>query len=158
MWEFSTRVRDSPHSMLSDDNSNSSIFCSGGIFLDSSAIPSSIVKKTVGEAFRYSYGYSYSRPMRKGGEFLCLSLSVKGKDRAIGSSAESAGGGAAASAAVKAERLVNTRFRGQGAMNASKHLCAGAVAAMVSRSAPLVFVVILVFNFVFSYGLSVFLL
>lgn len=123
MWEFSTRLRDSPHSVLSDDGLN---FYSGGIFLDSSSIPHSIVNNTVGEAFRCGYG----RPVRKGGGFLCLSLSVKGKDSRIGSSAESVGGGAVAAKAV------DTRFRGrgQGAMNATKHLCAGAVAAMVSRS------------------------
>lgn len=86
---------------------------------------------------------------RRRGEFLCLSLSVKGKGGAISSSsaessAESGGGregkeavGAATAAAAKLENRVKGRLKGRAAMNTTKHLCAGAVAAMVSRSGPL---------------------
>lgn len=86
------------------------------------------------------------QPWRKRGEFLCLSLSVKGKGGAISSSsaessAESGGGRegkeAVGAAAAKLENGVRGRLKGRGAMNTTKHLCAGAVAAMVSRSGPL---------------------
>ncbi|XP_057765938.1 probable mitochondrial adenine nucleotide transporter BTL3 isoform X1 [Salvia miltiorrhiza] len=141
MFESSIRLNDS--TQLIPDNSNNSFFFPGGIFLDSSAIPSSIINKVVGEVS------CYSRPVqsrRKRGEFLCLSLSVKGNDRAISNSTESAGSserneavGSAAAAVTKPEKGVKMRLRGQGAMNTTKHLCAGAVAAMVSRTclAPL---------------------
>lgn len=143
MSESNIRLRDSPQ--LIPDNRNNPIFCSGGLFLDSSTIPSSIINEFCGGVV------CYSRPLqsrRKRGEFLCLSLSVKGKGGAISSSsaessAESGEGregkeavGAAAAAAAKLE---NGRLKGRGAMNTTKHLCAGAMAAMVSRTclAPL---------------------
>ncbi|XP_057783680.1 probable mitochondrial adenine nucleotide transporter BTL3 isoform X2 [Salvia miltiorrhiza] len=138
MSESSIRLNDS--TQLIPDYSNNPFFFPGGIFLDSSAIPSSIINKIVGEVS------CYSRPVqsrRKRGEFLCLSLSVKGKDRAISNSAESAGSSerneAVGRAVTKPEKGVKIRLRGQGAMNTTKHLCAGAVAAMVSRTclAPL---------------------
>ncbi|KAG6396411.1 hypothetical protein SASPL_142560 [Salvia splendens] len=131
MSESNLRLNDYTHS------SNNSFFCSGGLFLDSNAIPSSIVNRIVGEVS------CNSRPLqslRKRGEFLCLSLSFKGKDGAIINSAESSERNeAVGSAATKPEKGVNRRLRGRGAMNTTKHLCAGAVAAMVSRTclAPL---------------------
>ncbi|XP_047957653.1 probable mitochondrial adenine nucleotide transporter BTL3 isoform X1 [Salvia hispanica] len=121
-----------------NDYTHTSFFSSGGLFLDSSAIPSSIVNRIVGEVS------CNSRPVqsrRKRGEFLCLSLSFKGKDGAVINSAESSEcNEAVGSAATKPEKGVNRRLRGRGAaMNTTKHLCAGAVAAMVSRTclAPL---------------------
>lgn len=124
MPESDIWVRDSP--LPISDNPNNPILYPGGIFLDYSTVPSSIVDKTFGEVF------CYSRPVhswRKGGKFLCLSLSVKGKGGAISSSVESGGG----------REREEVRLRGRGAMNTTKHLCAGAVAAMVSRTclAPL---------------------
>ncbi|KAL1539224.1 putative mitochondrial adenine nucleotide transporter BTL3 [Salvia divinorum] len=138
MSESNLRLSDSTQPI--HYNSNNSFFYSGGLFLDSSAIPSSIVNKIVGEVS------CKSRPvqsLRKRGEFLCLSLSFKGKDRAIISSAESSerneSVGSAPAAVTKPETGVNRRLRGRGTMNTTKHLCAGAVAAMVSRTclAPL---------------------
>lgn len=124
--------------------------CSGGIFLDSSAIPSSIINTIVGEVS------CHSRPVqsrRKRGEFLCLSLSVKGKDSAISNSA--VGGSERNEAVTKPEKGANIRLRGRGAaMNTTKHLCAGAVAAMVSRSvcySPLFFSFLILFFVMFLF-------
>lgn len=140
MSESHIRLRNSP-----PDNPNNPIFCSGGLFLDSGTVPSSIINEFCGEVV------CYSRPVqswRKRGDFLCLSLSVKGKGGAISSSsaessAESGGGRegkeAVGAAAAKLGNGVRGRLKGRGAMNTTKHLCAGAVAAMVSRTclAPL---------------------
>ncbi|KAM7514571.1 hypothetical protein LguiA_004154 [Lonicera macranthoides] len=88
-----------------------------------------------------------------GGGFLSVSLSVKGSDGVSSSSTEYLveNGGkrceevAAAAAVGGGEQVVeegkrqNVRLRGRGAMNTTKHLWSGAVAAMVSRTflAPL---------------------
>ncbi|KAL0366405.1 UNVERIFIED_CONTAM: putative mitochondrial adenine nucleotide transporter BTL3 [Sesamum radiatum] len=125
------------------DNPQNSNFCFGGLFLDASTVPSSIINTISGEVC------GHGRPVcwrRKRGGFLCLSLSVKGKDGVINNSTECVGGSggneskeAVAGAAVKAGKRVKVRLRGRGAVNTTKHLWAGAVAAMVSRTcvAPL---------------------
>ncbi|KAL7085532.1 hypothetical protein ACP275_14G286500 [Erythranthe tilingii] len=140
MSGFEIRVENS-HPVLPSKNS---IFYSGGLFLDASSIPSSVINTVCGEVRCYSCP-AYSR--RKRGDFLCLSLSVKGKDEAISNSNECAAASGASEgkeafgAAVKSERRVKIRLRGRGsgAMNTTKHLWAGAAAAMVSRTclAPL---------------------
>lgn len=98
------------------DNPRNSIFYSGGLFLDTSTIPSSIVNNFSGDVCSFDYPV-YSR--RNRGEFLCLSLSVKGGNGVISHSAE---------------KRVKIRSSGSRAVNTTKHLWAGAVAAMVSRS------------------------
>lgn len=98
------------------DNPKNSIHDSGGLFLDTSTVPSSIFNNFSGEVCSFDCPV-YLR--RKRGEFLCLSLSVKGKNGVISDSAE---------------KRVKTRSRGSRAVNTTKHLWAGAVAAMVSRS------------------------
>ncbi|KAL2468029.1 putative mitochondrial adenine nucleotide transporter BTL3 [Forsythia ovata] len=137
------------------ENSNNSIVCSGGLFLVDNKIPSSIINAIFSD--KYVPGnhstelHSSKRPV-VGFEFLCLSLSIKGKDGVIRKSSESlvqngdkksseetravVGGG---SAVVKAGIRSKVSLRGRGAMNTTKHLWAGAVAAMVSRTcvAPL---------------------
>lgn len=128
---------------------------SGGLFLDNT-IPSSIIDLI---SFRSSSSFpvsskflhcSTSRPHRRrgsstldGGGFLSVSLSIKGTNGGVSNSADilvaSGGkeasadvsdGGAAAVADCKKQKLI---FRGRRAMNTTKHLWAGAVAAMVSR-------------------------
>ncbi|KAL8476007.1 hypothetical protein ACS0TY_028607 [Phlomoides rotata] len=103
------------------DNPKNSIYDSGGLFLDTSTIPSSIFNNFSGEVCSF-YCPVYSR--RKRGEFLCLSLSVKEKNGVISD---------------LAGKKVKIRSSGNRAVNTTKHLWAGAVAAMVSRTclAPL---------------------
>ncbi|KAL0322907.1 UNVERIFIED_CONTAM: putative mitochondrial adenine nucleotide transporter BTL3 [Sesamum angustifolium] len=141
MSGFGARLENS-HPVLPDYPKNSN-FCFGGLFLDASTVPSSIINAISGEVC------GHGRPVcwrRKRGDFLCLSLSVKGKDGVINNSTECvvASGGneskeAVGGAAVKAGKRVKVRLRGRGAVNTTKHLWAGAVAAMVSRTcvAPL---------------------
>ncbi|GFP96873.1 probable mitochondrial adenine nucleotide transporter btl3 [Phtheirospermum japonicum] len=133
MSGFDIRAEDSH--MALPDNPRSSVFYSGGLFLDTSTIPSSIVNTFSGEVRFNSYPVC---PRRKRSDFLCLSLSTKGKDAVINNSSECA----AASGEIgtlKAGKRLEVRLRGGGAVNTTKHLWAGAVAAMVSRTcvAPL---------------------
>lgn len=125
-----------------DAAAKNSIFCPGGLFLDKASIPSSIVNSISGDV-RCSGCPASSKPNRA--DFLCLSLSVNGKVDVIGNSSEclvasggkeDVGGGAST---VRAEKRVKVKRSGKGAMNTTKHLWSGAVAAMVSRTcvAPL---------------------
>lgn len=75
-----------------------------------------------------------------GGKFLCLSLSVKKSTGVVGSSSECLLSNGDESSKVEESsdgngdlRKRNIGLRGRGAVNTSKHLWAGAVAAMVSR-------------------------
>ncbi|KAI3460031.1 hypothetical protein Pfo_016694 [Paulownia fortunei] len=129
MSGFEIRVENSNRAL--PDNPKNLIFSSGGLFLDTSTIPSSIINTISGEVRCYSCPV-YSR--RERGEFLCLSLSLKGKDGVISNSTEcvvASGGSESKQAAAP--------VKGPGAVNTTKHLWAGAVAAMVSRTcvAPL---------------------
>ncbi|XP_051118274.1 probable mitochondrial adenine nucleotide transporter BTL3 isoform X2 [Andrographis paniculata] len=112
-------------------------FSSGGLFLDATTIPSSIVSKVSGDVRNYGCELSSSRNR---GDFMCLSLSIRGKGGVISNSSQCArseskavdgGGGVKLGKAVK--------LSGKGAVNTTKHLWSGAVAAMVSRTcvAPL---------------------
>lgn len=115
------------------DKPRTSTFCSGGLFLDPSTLPSSVINTISGE-FRCYSCRPYSRRKRAG--FLSLSLSIKGKDEVITNSAQCAavsGGTESTEAVLRAEKRVKVRLRGRGAVNTTKHLWAGAVAAMVSR-------------------------
>ncbi|KAK6130661.1 hypothetical protein DH2020_035636 [Rehmannia glutinosa] len=118
-----------------DNRVENSIFYSGGLFLDTSTIPSSIIS-AISDEVRFSSFPVYSK--RKGSGFLCLSLSIKGKDGVINNSAECVVG-SGGNETAKAGKRVKVRLRGRGAVNTTKHLWAGAVAAMVSRTcvAPL---------------------
>lgn len=133
------------------ENSNNSILCSGGLFLVDNKIPSSILNDFFFDNYvpvKHSTELHSRSSSVVGFEFLCLSLSIKGKDGVIRNSSESleqksikearavVGGG---STAVKAGKVSKVSLRSRGAVNTTKHLWAGAVAAMVSRTcvAPL---------------------
>lgn len=133
------------------ENSNNSILCSGGLFLVDNKIPSSIINDFLIDNYvpvKHSTELHSRSSSVVGFEFLCLSLSIKGKDGVIRNSSESleqksikearavVGGG---STAVKAGKVSKVSLRSRGAVNTTKHLWAGAVAAMVSRTcvAPL---------------------
>lgn len=159
MSGFDIWVGDS-HRLL-PDNPKNPIFCSGGLFLDTSTVPSSIINNFSDEVCCYNCPVYSSR---KRAEFLCLSLSIKGKDGVISNSAESvAEGGSSESkeavgdtfaAVVKPEKRVKVRLRGRGAVNTTKHLWSGAVAAMVSRSIPFVFCVLFFYFLKYSSWLT----
>lgn len=75
-----------------------------------------------------------------GGNFLCLSLSLKKNTDVVGNSSECLLSNGDESPKVEESSVGdgvvkkrNIGLRGRGAMNTSKHLWAGAVAAMVSR-------------------------
>lgn len=117
------------------------MFSSGGLFLDAATLPSSILNSISSDVRGLAFSVP---PRRRRGDFLCLSLSVRGKEGVISNSSECAvtSGGAgkeAVGGAVKAGKGVKVRLKGKGAMNTTKHLWSGAVAAMVSRTcvAPL---------------------
>ncbi|CAI9763882.1 unnamed protein product [Fraxinus pennsylvanica] len=133
------------------ENSNNSILCSGGLFLVDNKIPSSIINVFFIDNYvpvKHSTELHSRSSSVVGFEFLCLSLSIKEKDGVIRNSSESleqksikearavVGGG---STAVKAGKVSKVGLRSRGAVNTTKHLWAGAVAAMVSRTcvAPL---------------------
>ncbi|KAL3830433.1 hypothetical protein ACJIZ3_019235 [Penstemon smallii] len=112
------------------DSPNSNSICysgGGGIFLNTGTIPFSIINSVSADIQSCNFP-AYSRRNRS--EFLCLSLSIKGSEN---------GGTTEGTEAAHVKRL-NVRLRGRGAVkNTTKHLWAGAVAAMVSRTflAPL---------------------
>lgn len=141
------------------------ILFAGGIFLDDS-LPSSIIKtvpwKTLDSDDPNSSILNYRKPLFKfsavrGGRFLCTSLSIRKKNEFIENSSSSeclgfngdkisfgeAAVGSIQDGVVKeTEKKRDVKFgrrRGRGAVNTTKHLWAGAVAAMVSRTfvAPL---------------------
>lgn len=148
-----------------DKNPNSSrtVFI-GGIFLDntiSSSILDTIFSKTTdSDDSHFSVCYQKRKPLFKfpavkGGGFLCLGLSIKSKNGLIENSnqflwfngversceeealVEPNGGGDVEEEGAK--QKVQLRGGSRGAVNTTKHLWAGAVAAMVSRTfvAPL---------------------
>ncbi|XP_073126963.1 probable mitochondrial adenine nucleotide transporter BTL2 [Henckelia pumila] len=102
-------------------NNDDLIFYSGGLFIDDSTIPSSIYTGFSGNIPCLGRGKWQTR---KCDEFLCLSLSVNRKDGVV---------------SIVPGENTQLRLRGRGAVNTTKHLWAGAVAAMVSRTfvAPL---------------------
>ncbi|XP_055836090.1 probable mitochondrial adenine nucleotide transporter BTL3 [Solanum dulcamara] len=135
------------------------ILFSGGLFLDP-LIPSSITTNflkisSIDDSSELHFPISRrSRPIFRrekksvragfGGKFLCLSLSVKKSTGVVGNSSECLLSNGDESLKVEEtsngdERKRNIGLRGRGAVNTSKHLWAGAVAAMVSRTvvAPL---------------------
>lgn len=134
------------------------ILYAGGIFLDDT-LPSSIIESVSSKTFDSDDPYfsilNYRKPLFKfpavgGGGFLCMSLSIRKKNEAIENSSECLGFNGdnrslkEAAAGTTLETAVNEaekkkkvklgRRRGRGAVNTTKHLWAGAVAAMVSRS------------------------
>ncbi|XP_008795550.2 probable mitochondrial adenine nucleotide transporter BTL3 [Phoenix dactylifera] len=141
------------------------VFVVGGLFLDSS-VPSSIVSSIsvanpaasvvrLVASRRREFVLGVCRRGRVGGgQFLSVSLSVKGGEglvresegflgqNGVGSSEEQALEGKEVDEVVLKEvekKELRTQGAGAGAMNTTKHLWAGAVAAMVSRTfvAPL---------------------
>lgn len=142
------------------------ILFTGGIFLDDS-LPSSIIRtlpcKTLDSDDPYSSILNYRKPLFKfsavrGGGFLCTSLSIRKKNEFIENSSSSeclgftgdktsfreAAVGSIQDSVVKEteKKKRDVKFghqRGRGAVNTTKHLWAGAMAAMVSRTfvAPL---------------------
>ncbi|KAL0432702.1 UNVERIFIED_CONTAM: putative mitochondrial adenine nucleotide transporter BTL3 [Sesamum latifolium] len=116
MSGFGVRLENS-HRVLPDNPKNSN-FCFGGLFLDASTVPSSIINTISAEVCGHGRPVSWRR---KRGDFLCLSLSVKGKDGVINNSTECVGGSggneskeAVGGAAVKAGKRVKVRLRGRG--------------------------------------------
>lgn len=101
------------------------IFYSGGLFIDDNSIPSSIY--TTFSCNIPSLGRGIWQTT-KSDRFLCLSLSVNRKDGVVGIVTDTNSG-----------ENTQLKLRGRGAVNTTKHLWAGAVAAMVSRTfvAPL---------------------
>lgn len=131
------------------------ILFSGGLFLDP-LIPSSIttnflkISSIDDSSELHSPISRRSRPIFRrekksvradfGGKFLCLSLSVKKSTGVVGNSSECLWSNGDESLKVEETsdgngdaRKRNIGLRGRGAVNTSKHLWAGAVAAMVSR-------------------------
>lgn len=136
------------------------ILFTGGIFLDDS-LPSSIIKtlpwKKLDSHDPYNSISNHRKPLFnfsavRGGRFLCTSLSIGKRNEFIQNSSSSeclefngdktsfgeAALGSIQDGAVKeTEKKRDAKFgrrRGGGAVNTTKHLWAGAVAAMVSRS------------------------
>ncbi|MFS7947303.1 putative mitochondrial carrier protein [Helianthus anomalus] len=122
----------------------------GGLFLDNNVLPHYIINAVVSPencSTRRSHGGGGVFPRKRlgfGGGFLSVSLSVKGSDEGVGKNstkqfvAAAVGGGSGG--VVVEEKKVSLKVRRKpAAMNTTKHLWAGAVAAMVSRTfvAPL---------------------
>ncbi|XP_073315250.1 probable mitochondrial adenine nucleotide transporter BTL3 [Primulina huaijiensis] len=114
----------------SSHNHDDLIFYSGGLFINDNTIPFSIYSRFSGNIPSLVRGKWQTR---KCDEFLCLSLSVNRKDGVISIVSESS------PFATDSGENAQLRLRGRGAVNTTKHLWAGAVAAMVSRTflAPL---------------------
>ncbi|XP_060198875.1 probable mitochondrial adenine nucleotide transporter BTL3 [Lycium barbarum] len=127
------------------DNPDTILF-SGGLFLDP-LIPSSITTTTtnylkissIDDSNELHSPICRRRPKKSvragfGGNFLCLSLSAK---KNTNSSECLLNNGDVSSKVEPSKRIIG--LRGRGAVNTTKHLWAGAVAAMVSRTvvAPL---------------------
>lgn len=129
-------------------------FCIGGIFLDDS-VPSSILDAIAsGTAYSNDSHLSFKLPDFKGCGFLCVGLSTRGKNILTGKSdvglrrngstklsKEEALVVPSEDGYVGEEEKKHKVRRGHhgrrgGAVNTTKHLWAGAVAAMVSRFVP----------------------
>ncbi|KAF7839948.1 putative mitochondrial adenine nucleotide transporter BTL3 [Senna tora] len=124
---------------------SSDLFLPGGLFLDVDSIPASFVSLILSSKTRRDVGRisCFSRASFEifrrevgvsgvvGGGFLSLSISINGSEGDQRYVQESR--------ADECEEKENVVVRGSGAMNMTKHLWAGAVAAMVSRTfvAPL---------------------
>ncbi|KAK1441590.1 hypothetical protein QVD17_07599 [Tagetes erecta] len=125
----------------------------GGLFLDNNFLSHSILNVDSPEncSSRRSHGVFRRKSLLFGGGFLSVSLSVKGTNNdGVGKSSNNkfvvatvdggGGGGGGGGGVVEKKMKVNVRLRKKpAAMNTTKHLWAGAVAAMVSRTfvAPL---------------------
>lgn len=131
------------------ENPDSTILFTGGLFLDP-LTPSSITTTNFLKISSIDDSIELHsppicrrrRPIRAnfGGKFLCLSLSVKKSSGVIGNSNECLlSNGDESSKVEEPSEKRHVGLRGRGAVNTSKHLWAGAVAAMVSRTvvAPL---------------------
>lgn len=123
-------TKNSPH------NHVDLIFYSGGLFIDENTIPFSIYSGFSGNIPSLVRGKWLTRNCD---DFLCLSLSVNRKDRVVSIVTETA------QLATDSGENTQFRLRGRGAVNTTKHLWAGAVAAMVSRC--LFFLLLLSFQF-----------
>ncbi|XP_076882219.1 putative mitochondrial adenine nucleotide transporter BTL3 [Bidens hawaiensis] len=113
----------------------------GGLFLDNNALPNCIINAAVSRR-NHGGGVFPRKRLGFGGGFLSVSLSVKANGDGVDKNATNNIMAAAAATGVVEEnkKKVNLRVRRKpAAMNTTKHLWAGAVAAMVSRTfvAPL---------------------
>ncbi|KAJ6825318.1 putative mitochondrial adenine nucleotide transporter BTL3 [Iris pallida] len=138
------------HRSFSSSTNESALFGCGGLFLEQS-VPKSLVSST--SASNSSVSFPRLRSSRRGKGFLSVSLSVKGsgggfvqesegfleKDGEGGEGKEEGEERAVVAVVAAVEKKKKERVRGAGAMNTTKHLWSGAVAAMVSRTfvAPL---------------------
>ncbi|KAL7245670.1 hypothetical protein ACSBR2_000908 [Camellia fascicularis] len=129
----------------------------GGLFLEttvSSSIIDSVSTRTTSNSASNSVHSSSSRrkpvvlgvsrresrvPATVGGEFLSVSLSIKRSDELLQNGEKNSEEEAIGNAVVEMGKKQKVGLRGRGAMNTTKHLWSGAVAAMVSRTfvAPL---------------------
>ncbi|PON61549.1 Mitochondrial carrier protein [Parasponia andersonii] len=124
-------------------SSNSGLFVSGGLFLEPSV--STFLLRSVSspeEPCPASIGVSgpVCRPrVVAGGRFCSVSLRSDGIVREAKRSLVQSGYEGSEGAVVEETKKERTRVRGKAAMNTTKHLWAGAIAAMVSRTfvAPL---------------------
>ncbi|PSS30197.1 Mitochondrial adenine nucleotide transporter like [Actinidia chinensis var. chinensis] len=120
-------------------------FVQGGLFLESAA-PSSIVSFVAAKSTPTSLSCRWRARRRRIGGFLSVSLTIKGGggggggyDRESREVLGQNGERSCEDETMAFEEARNGRERGGGALNTTKHLWAGAVAAMVSRTfvAPL---------------------
>ena len=111
----------SPNRISFKDSLRSPPDIAAGIFLHD-AVPSSLVEfitSRTSPSYNQSLHSSSSPPPRRLGDFLSVSLSTKGGNLPDNGEGK--------------KRIVRLRGK-RGAINTTKHLWAGAVAAMVSRS------------------------
>ena len=140
LW-FNELIESKSNELRPDNDSISLRFVNGGLFLEST-VPCSFASFVSTKCSLTSLSCSRrDRRRRIGGEKLCaggflsVSLSIKGSTSREGFGQESSGvlgqSGVVTFEEVKKEEV---RFGGGGgALNITKHLWAGAVAAMVSR-------------------------
>lgn len=126
-------------------------FVPGGLFLDDAVLPPCFVAVVSGKGGpfkdlavsrrrRGNYGGLSARGGFGNGVFLSVSLSVKGNDGCALDSAKLLGNSNGEKVeGVEVEEKEKGKVMGSGALNTTKHLWSGAVAAMVSRTvvAPL---------------------
>uniref|UniRef100_A0A5B6YS41 Mitochondrial adenine nucleotide transporter BTL3 n=1 Tax=Davidia involucrata TaxID=16924 RepID=A0A5B6YS41_DAVIN len=162
VWFKDSLLLEQSQSPVSTNLNSNSIFFLGGLFVENT-VPSSIIDVVSSRITSISVSNtvqsSTSRRSRRqsrvsavvGGEFLSVSLSIKRSNDVVRnsteyivqnvdkSSEEAAAAFAGGNAVVEEGKKHKVRLRGHGAMNTTKHLWAGAVAAMVSRTfvAPL---------------------
>ncbi|XP_052188194.1 probable mitochondrial adenine nucleotide transporter BTL3 [Diospyros lotus] len=146
LW-FEDLIASQPRDFRFYNGSDSVCFSNGGLFLEP-AVPASFVSFVSTKSWSNSLSCRRQRRKGRAGAFLSVSLSIKGSREGFGQeSSEILGQNGEKSSEEevvafeeeKREEEGWLRGGGGGALNTTKHLWAGAVAAMVSRTfvAPL---------------------